>query len=311
MPHNPVRGALLGLAVGDALGVPHEFRPRYELQRNPVRGMDGYGTWNQAPGTWSDDSSLSFCLAESLAVEYNLYDLADRMVAWLDRAYWTARGEVFDVGRSTEAALGRLRTGGEHPAAAGLRRERDNGNGALMRILPAVFYVRDRGSDERYWIVAELSSLTHGHRRSQLACIVYVELARQLLEGANPAEAYRRTALELAARFADEEEAARFQRILSGGVGSMLVSEVPSSGYVVDTLEAALWSLLVSSSYQETVLRAVNLGGDTDTTASVAGGLAGLYYGAEAIPEEWLSVLARRTDIEDLADRLAERYGLA
>ncbi len=311
MPQNSVRGALLGLAVGDALGVPHEFRPRYELERKPVTGMDGYGTWNQAPGTWSDNTSLSLCLAESLSVEYNLYDIADRMIAWLDKAYWSARGEVFDVGRSTAAAIGRLRNGVVHPADAGLRRERDNGNGALIRVLPAVFCLKDRSADERAWIVAELSSLTHGHRRSQLACIVYVEVARYVLSGATLGEAYGQVSVDLSARFACEDEAHRFSRILSGYLSSLKPSAVSSSGYVVDTLEAALWCLLTTASYPEAVLRAVNLGGETDTLASIVGGLAGLAYGVDAIPADWLSVLTRRQDIEDLADRLATRYGIA
>ncbi len=308
MPQNSVRGALLGLAVGDALGVPHEFRPRYELERKPVTGMEGYGTWNQAPGTWSDNTSLSLCLAESLSVEYNLYDIADRMVAWLEKAYWSARGEVFDVGRSTAAAIGRLRGGVVHPADAGLRRERDNGNGALIRVLPAVFCVKDRSADERAWIVAELSSLTHGHRRSQLACIVYVEVARYVLSGATLREAYGQVSVDLSSRFACEEEAHRFSRILSGDLASLKPSAVSSSGYVVDTLEAALWCLLTTASYPEAVLRAVNLGGETDTLASIVGGLAGISYGVDEIPAQWLSVLARRQDIEDLADRLAGRY---
>lgn len=307
-PSNKVRDALLGLAVGDALGVPHEFRPRHELERNPVVGMEGQGTWNQPPGTWSDDSSLSFCLAETLCTGYDLRALADRLVAWLDAGLWTSGGAAFDVGRSTAAAIARLRDGGVHPAQAGLRREQDNGNGSLMRILPAIFHIKGRSAEERAWIVAELSALTHGHRRAQLACIIYTEIALLILGGQGVEAAYRTAAADFSARFAGEAELRHFSRILSLDLGRLDRADIASTGYVVDTLEAALWCLLVSSSYESTVLTAVNLGGDTDTVASVAGGLAGLAYGADSIPAPWLSALARRADIEALADRLAAAY---
>lgn len=305
MHSNKPRDALLGLAVGDALGLPHAFRPRHELERNPIVGMDGWGTWNQESGTWSDASSLSFCLAESLCRGYDLRDLADRFVAWMDRGYWTARGEAFDVGRTVAAAIERLRSGGVQPAQAGFLRERDNGNGSLMRILPAVFFLAGKPAEERAWIVAELSSLTHGHRRSQLACILYIEIALLLSEGLPVSSAYTSAASAFAARHSEDREIDHFARILGGELAGLSRSDVPSSAYVVDTLEAALWCLLTTSSFSEAVLTAANLGADTDTVTSVTGGLAGLVYGAAAIPAEWLAVLARRADIEDLGERLA------
>ena len=309
MSSNKVRDALLGLAAGDALGVPHEFRSRHELERAPVTGMDSFGTWNQAAGTWSDDSSLTFCLAETLARGYDLRDLADRFIAWMDKGYWSARGAVFDVGRGTASAIERLRSGACHPANAGLKREQDNGNGSLMRILPVAFHVRSRPPAERAWIVSELSSVTHGHRRCQMACIIYVELALRLLAGDPVGAAYRNVAADLSASFAGEVEAARFERVLSGSLAGLDRREVLSTGYVVDTLEAALWALLSTSDYRSAVLAAVNLGDDTDTIAAVAGGLAGIAYGAESIPADWLRTLARRDDIEELADRLAAATG--
>ncbi|HCM24961.1 MAG: hypothetical protein A2Z99_03970 [Treponema sp. GWB1_62_6] len=309
MPSNKVRDALLGMAAGDALGVPHEFRPRHELERFPVTGMDSSGTWNQAAGTWSDDSSLAFCLAETLSHGYDLRDLADRFIACMDNGYWTARGSVFGMGRATEAAIDRLRSGDCHPANAGLKREQDNGNGSLMRILPAVFHVRFRAPAERAWIVSELSSVTHGHRRSQIACIIYVEIALRLLAGDSIRAAYRDAVADLSVALSGEPEAARFQRILSGSIVGLDQQDVLSTGYVVDTLEAALWALLSTSDYRSAALAAVNLGGDTDTVAAVAGGLAGIAYGAEGIPADWLASLARLDDIEGLAARLAAATG--
>jgi ADP-ribosylglycohydrolase len=254
---------------------------------------------------------LSFCLAEMLCAGYDLQDLARRFLRWRDEGYWTADGTAFAVGRATDAALKRLRAGVPHPAEAGLRRERDNGNGSLMRILPAAFFVRGRPAEDRAWIVREISSVTHGHRRSQLACILYVETALGLLNGRTPQEAYRIAAIEFAARFVRERELPSFDRILSGKLASLSRKDVVSSGYVVDALESALWCLLTTDGYRSAVLSAVNLGGDADTAASLAGGLAGIAYGVGSIPEEWLDSLARREEIVDLADRLAAAFPVA
>lgn len=310
MSSRPVHAALLGLAVGDALGVPVEFRPRYELEHSPVEGMSGWGTWNRPPGTWSDDSSLSFCLAETLCSGYDLGDLARRFVDWKDHGYWTADGVAFSVGRSTLRSIDRLRAGIDHPTHAGQRREQDNGNGALMRILPAAFFVRGRPAEERSWIVCEIASVTHSHRRSQLGCVLLVEIALGLLMGRTPLDAYRIAVMEFGARFAAEPELPAYGRILCGKLERLPAKDVVSSGYIVDTLEAALWCLLTTSDFRSAALKAVNLGGDADTVASTVGGLAGLAYGEESIPREWLDPLARRQDILDLADRLSAAMGL-
>lgn len=302
-----VRSCLLGLATGDALGVPHEFKPRHELARKPVSGMDGFGVWNYPPGTWSDDSSLSFCLAESLSTAYDLRDVSNRFISWLDTGYWSARGEAFGLGRSTGAAITRLRNSSMHPSRAGLRREQDNGNGSLMRILPIVFYVKDKSSDERAWIVSELSSLTHGHRRTQLACIFYIEIALNVLKGLDLHTAWRSAAIDFSSRYVSESELSHFLMILSEDFPEIPAEMIHSSAYVIDSLEAAFWCLLNAKTYKDTILKAVNLGGDTDTIASITGGIAGLYYGEESIPESWLSTLARREDIEALSERLASR----
>ena len=312
------RAALLGLAVGDALGVPVEFISRHARHRDPVTGLRGYGTHHQPPGTWSDDSSLTFCLAETLAtVGYNPADAARRFVKWQDEGYWTAHGRAFDIGVSTAEALQRVRRGVE-PLQAGGRDEYSNGNGSLMRILPLVFTVKDWLIADRFRAVRELSSLTHAHIRSAMACFIYVEMARQLLSGLAVAKAFmemRQVVNDFfqAEGVGSELELRQFHRILENPYGDYVIkplveypeAAIQSSGYVVHTLEASLWCLLNYDTYAATVLAAVNLGDDTDTTGAVAGGLAGLAYGEAGIPAEWLAGLARRADIEDLADRLA------
>lgn len=280
--------------------------------------MQGYGTHGQPPGTFSDDSSLAFCLAESLCRGYNLTDLANRFINWRENGYWTAHERVFDIGIATSAAITRLMNG-TAPLLAGGMGELDNGNGSLMRILPLVFFAQHKPIEERYRLVAEVSALTHGHIRSVLACFIYCEYARLLLTGQNKWEAFRamqHTVNEFVADYStcNHDELSRFHRVLENPdklyeVRSLIQyaeEEIASSGYVLHTLEASLWCFLCTESYAEATLKAVNLGSDTDTTGCITGGLAGIYYGAKTIPAHWLSALARRNDIVDLADRLAK-----
>jgi ADP-ribosyl-[dinitrogen reductase] hydrolase len=314
------RAALLGLAVGDALGVPVEFISRAVRRRDPVTGMRGYGTHHQPPGTWSDDASLTFCLAETLARSGGLAgapDLADfgrRAINWLDNGYWTAHNQRFDVGGATRAAIQSLKAG-VAPSQAGPRSEFDNGNGALMRILPLVFHQTWQAENldlNAAWALTEaVASVTHGHPRSTLGCFLYLLVARGLVAGLAPAEAYEQMKtlanywLHRQAKGPVFYEWPKYGAVLDGSLPVQAEEEIKSSGYVVHTLEAALWCLLTYNTYAATVLAAVNLGDDTDTTGAVAGGLAGLAYGEAGIPAEWLASLARRADIEDLAQRLA------
>jgi ADP-ribosylglycohydrolase len=312
------RAALLGLAVGDALGVPVEFLSRTARQIDPVTDMRAYGTHRQPAGTWSDDSSLTFCLAETLARPGGLMDMPDladfaqRSINWLHKSSWTATGETFDVGNATRVAIDRLQRGTE-PTKAGPRSEFDNGNGALMRILPLAFHDTWRAESldlNAAWSLTEaVASVTHGHPRSTLGCFLYLLVARGLLRDDSPTDAFLQMR-QLANPWLEKGsipavvEAKYYQRVLAGTLHDQPESAISSSGYVVDNLEAALWCLLEHDTYAATVLAAVNLGDDTDTTGAVAGGLAGLAYGEAAIPAEWLAVLARRADIEDLASRL-------
>jgi len=316
------RAALLGLAVGDALGVPVEFIGREARRRDPVVAMRGYGAHHQPPGTWSDDSSLTFCLAETLARSAGnttVPDLADfgrRAINWLDNGYWTAHGEIFDVGNATRVAIQTLRLG-VAPSKAGPRSESDNGNGALMRILPLVFHeiwqAKNLDLNAAWQLTEAVASVTHGHARSTLGCFIYLLVAHYLVKGEPAAAAYEQASaaankwLHTQAKAAAFYEWPKYAQLLDGSLPMLPEAEIKSSGYVVHTLEAALWCLLTHDTYAATVLAAVNLGDDTDTTGAVAGGLAGLAYGEAAIPAEWLAVLARRADIEDLAARLVAR----
>lgn len=306
--HAHVLAGLLGVCVGDALGVPVEFTTREERLRSPVTTMQGYGTYNQPPGTWSDDSSLTFCLAESLCQGFSLDAIAESFCLWHDQDYWTPHGIVFDIGMTTAAALRRLRWDQVSPLDSGGRDERSNGNGSLMRILPMAFYYKFLEFPELIKRVHQVSSITHAHLRSQMACGIYISIAMRLLAGDDPATAYFKGIKRIQKLYNQSpytSELDNFARVFDGEIAQFPIEAIQSGSYVVHTLEAALWCFLTSTSYPQSVLKAVNLGSDTDTTAAVTGGLAGLYYGVEQIPQDWRDQIARKDDIVDLAKRLA------
>ncbi|UOR06517.1 ADP-ribosylglycohydrolase family protein [Hymenobacter aerilatus] len=304
-----LRAALLGLAVGDALGVPVEFESRARRKLDPVVNMRAYGTHQQPAGTWSDDASLTLCLAEAIADGFTLQKVAQNSVRWYSENFWTPHGRVFDIGITTREALQRIKADKTLLFAGGTD-EYSNGNGALMRILPLAFLRPDVPLIERFQQIQEVSAITHGHVRSAVACLLYLEIAAHLRAGLTPAVAYQRLCREAPAQLQvlriPTQEVQHFQTVLSGRLPDLPEQTITSGGYVLHTLEAALWCLLRHETYAETVLAAVNLGDDTDTTGAVAGGLAGLYYGEAAIPAEWLQALTRRTDIEDLCHRMVQ-----
>lgn len=312
MPDFP-RNALLGLLLGDALGVPAEFRSRSELKTSPVTGMAGYGTHHQPPGTWSDDGALALCLAEVLCDGYDLAGIAGSFTDWLYRGRWTPHGTVFDVGIATRQAIARLEAGVQ-PDLAGGTGEWSNGNGSLMRILPLLFYLHDKPEAERFDLTRQVSSLTHGHIRSVLACHYYLEFARLICAGRDKHAAYHETNLLFQKRLetmpVSRAEAAAFSRVVQGDLHTLDESDIRAGGYVIHTLEASLWCVLTAGSFREAVLKAVNLGEDTDTTGAVTGGLAGLMFGLESVPAEWIGQIARIGEIEALVEKFRSRvYG--
>jgi ADP-ribosyl-[dinitrogen reductase] hydrolase len=300
-----ITSCFLGLAIGDALGVPVEFNDRYTLKINPVTTMTGYGCWNQPPGTWSDDSSLTFCLAESLNKGYDLNDIGKTFVQWMTEGYWGAHHKVFDIGGTTRVALRRILKG-EDPLYSGDFEEDSNGNGSLMRIIPASLLFANSDNESLLVRMREISGVTHRHFRSVTSCFIYSKLVSQLLKGVDKHEAYLDACHEINAFFKtkdfDASELKLFARTLDGTLADAKEETIKSSGYVLHTLEASIWTFLNTTSFKDAVLTAVNLGGDTDTTGCVTGALAGLYYGEESIPAEWISTLARKEDIIKLAE---------
>ena len=305
-----IKSVLFGVAVGDALGVPVEFKSRESIRQNPVVDMRGYGTYQVPPGTFSDDGSLTFCLAEALTQDFDLHTIGQNFVGWYHHNFWTARGRVFDIGIATREAIDRIAKGVQADRAGGLDVS-SNGNGSLMRIAPLLFYLSDKPIHERYQITKQVSAITHGHIRSVIACFYYLEFARQILAQRDKFEIYQHLQAHITSHLQslsiDPIETALFDRLLKHNIAELAEENIYSSGYVLHTLEASIWCLLTTDNYQDAVLKAVNLGEDTDTTGAVTGGLAGLLYGLDNIPVSWRQQIAKHDDIENLAERLNEK----
>jgi ADP-ribosylglycohydrolase len=304
-----ILGGLWGAIVGDALGVPVEFNSRSALQRAPVTSLRGYGTHNQPLGTWSDDSSMLLCSVDSLIHhEFDTDDIGKRFCAWYDEGLWTPHGNVFDVGGTTANAISRMATGTPAELAGG-DDEFSNGNGSLMRILPISLRFASRPIEQLLERVHRASAITHRHPRSQMACGFYSLVIRELLSGACPKTALSEASAHFHSFYGTSvwrAEVESFKRMFAEDFSNRTESEIGSSGYVVHTLEASLWCLLTTKGYQDCVLKAVNLGGDTDTTGCVAGGLAGVFYGEEGVPVDWIEQIARKNDIALLFHEFTE-----
>jgi ADP-ribosyl-[dinitrogen reductase] hydrolase len=288
-----VLGALVGLAVGDALGVPVEFKTRDQFA--PVTGMRGEGSHHQPAGTWSDDTSMALCLADSLLADnLNLRSQMDHYCRWLDHAEWTAHGVMFDAGnRTTQAIRDYQRTG-----TFLYDDENSAGNGSIMRLAPAPMFCHAK-AQRIAEVYGEASSMpTHSDVRCLSASRWMSAWMWRAMNGADL------SALLDAGDLGVRVSAPEIARVAAGSYRSLQRAQVKSSGYVVDTLEAALWALAHHTSFKETVLAAVNLGDDTDTVGAVAGQMAGALYGLSAIPPEWVHALARADEILALAERL-------
>ncbi len=320
------KDGILGVVTGDALGCPVQFLSREEIAANPVTTMTGHGTYDMPVGTWTDDSSLTLATLVSIQGNGSLNpaDIMFRFALWLTEGEYTPFGEAFDNGLMTTEAITRYMKERDIGTCGG-RMEYDNGNGSLMRILPVCLYCYEQQNkgemtdEEAVYAIHQVSGLTHNHMRAKIACGLYYFMIRAILRGKQDVRGADADLIGALQQGIDEG-AAFYRRNLSCAAelshyGRLLdlyaFRDVPSSGirstgYVVDTLEAAVWSLLKTNTFGDALLTAVNLGDDTDTVGAVCGGLAGLFYGCEDIPGEWLRVIRRRGWIERLCEMQAE-----
>lgn len=293
-----VKDGIIGLVVGDALGVPVEFYRRKELEKNPVTGMESYGTHNLPAGTWSDDTSMTIATMASIinkkGIDY--VDIMEEFIEWQKNNKYSQE-KTFDIGITTRNALDSY-TPGFSPFC-GMGGERDNGNGSLMRILPLAFI-----NNISYETIENISSLTHRHERSRIACVLYVEIAKSMINNhdLNIKEHVQNASNNIIEYYNGSEELIHFKRIFDDDYSD----GISSNGYVISTFEAVIYCLENTTNYKDAVLKAVNLGEDTDTVAAICGGLAGIYYGFNDIPIDWINQIRQIDTIFDLC----EKYGV-
>lgn len=293
-----VKDGIIGLLIGDALGVPVEFSYREDLEENPVTDMIGEGTYDQPAGTWSDDTSMTIATMASIvdkkAIDYD--DIMGNFCKWYKgEIYWQV--PIFDIGNTTRDALNSYLE--EIPALeCGLDGERDNGNGSLMRILPLAYI-----PDIDYETIENVSGLTHAHKRSKIACVLYVEIAKSMLEneGLSISEHINLASDKIKDYYKDSPELKHFKRIFEDDLND--ADTISSKGYVIYTFESVVYCLKNTGNYRDAVLKAVNLGRDTDTTAAICGGLAGIYYGYDDIPIDWINTVAHIDKVLSLCEK--------
>ena len=292
------RGCLLGLACGDAVGAPLEGLTRGSFP--PATTMTGGGGWGVSPGEWTDDTSMALCLAHSL-VDSRGFDAADQMdkyTAWTEKGYMSSRGVCFGLGCTCAEAISRYHSTGD--PFAGSDAPDTAGNGCLMRLAPVPMYYYPH-VDRAVHFSGESSRTTHGARECVDACRLFGAMLFAALDGAGRDEILFETSFRNAPAGSMAE---KIEFMAQGVYRHKKQREIKGTGYVVDSLEAGLWSFFNSESYEDAVLQAVNLGDDTDTTAAVCGQLAGAYYGEADIPSAWLERLVMAAEIGQLAEKL-------
>ena len=304
------RGCLLGLAVGDALGTTLEFKPPGTF--TPLTDMVGGGPFNLQPGQWTDDTSMALCLAESLleCAGFDPRDQMQRYVRWWREGYLSSTGTCFDIGNTVAGVLRRFlneekQTGHANPFA-GSTDPHTAGNGSLMRLAPVPLFFAAEGPAEAIEMAGESSRPTHGAAAAVDGCRYMAALILGALNGASKAELLAPffTPAGIETIWQDQPLCEPVKAVAAGSFRSKAGTQIRGSGYVVESLEAALWSFYQSQSFEEGALLAVNLGDDADTTGAIYGQLAGAFYGESGIPHRWLDKLHLRGYIAEVADRL-------
>jgi ADP-ribosylglycohydrolase len=307
-----ITDSIIGHAIGDAMGMPTEFCTREHLLSNPVVDMIGSKKVGQPAGTWTDDTSMEIATIESIVSNngFNYSDIMSRWCDWLNKGEYTPNGVVFDVGRTCLKACRNFMNGIE-PTKCGLSDENSNGNGSLMRILPVAIYsyINDLSNDELLKLTNDVSSLTHGHNISKLACYMYVKFIIRLLNGMSKEECYEYLKNDDYSMY-DYNSISKYDRLINDDIRKFKIDDIKSSGYVVDTWECVLWILLNSKSYKETIIAATNIGQDTDTIGAIVGSMAGIIYGLDKAPKQWLDTLVKKDYLIDLANKFENLKGV-
>ena len=303
--NNQYLGAIIGHAVGDAMGFPTEFSKREELLQNPVIEMIDSPDVGQPAGSWSDDTAMVIATIDSFIQKkyFDYKDIMDKWVKWISKSEYTPTGVAFDIGRTCLKAIKKY-CNGTAPLQCGSTSINENGNGSLMRILPVALYAYSKKLDDTsiHKLTNEVSSLTHAHEVSRLGCYIYVQFIICLLKGYTKEDAYKHIQyLDYSAY--DMHSLKLYTRILDEQIEVQRLDQIKSTGYIVDTLESAMWIFMNAQHYKEAITASTNIGGDTDTIGAIVGSMAGIYYGFESIPSNWLEKLQRKDYLIELVDR--------
>lgn len=303
--NNQYLGAIIGHAVGDAMGFPTEFSKREELLQNPVIEMIDSPDVGQPAGSWSDDTAMEIATIDSFIQKkyFDYKDIMDKWVKWISKSEYTPTGVAFDIGRTCLKAIKKY-CNGTAPLQCGSTSINENGNGSLMRILPVALYAYSKKLDDTsiHKLTNEVSSLTHAHEVSRLGCYIYVQFIINLLKGKTKEEAYKHIQ-DLDYRSFTIDSINQYTRILNEQIEVQILENIKSTGYIVDTLESAMWIFMNAQHYKEAIIASTNIGGDTDTIGSIVGSMAGIYYGFESIPSNWLDKLQRKEYLMELASK--------
>ncbi len=298
---------IIGLAIGDAMGVPLEFRVREKLMQSPTTTMIGYGSHNVPKGSFSDDTSMTLATIDSIINTggIDVIDIAKNFIEWFRNAKYTPSNLTFDIGRTTLNAISKCERNIEEAQNAGGDNEMDNGNGSLMRILPIAYYCYAKNCNKIRIldIVRRVSGITHRHEISIMGCYMYVLYTIELLKGATLDKAYKKIKEADYSMFSNDT-INRYSRIIEKDISKFDLDDISSDGYVVSTLEATLWVLLNTTSYNQAIIGAINLGSDTDTIGACVGGIAGIFYGIESINPDWKIDLIKYDYIKELCEKL-------
>lgn len=303
--HNQYLAAIIGHAVGDAMGFPTEFSKREELLKNPVLEMIDSPDLGLPAGSWSDDTAMEIATIDSFIHKkcFDYKDIMDRWVKWINESEYTSTGVTFDIGRTCLKAIKKY-CNGSAPLQCGSTSINENGNGSLMRILPVALYAYTRNLDDIsiQRLTDEMSSLTHAHEVSRLGCYIYGQFVICLLKEYEKEDAYRYVQ-DLDYSSYNVNSINLYTRILDGQIEGQILDDIKSTGYIVDTLECVLWIFMNARNYKEAIIASTNIGGDTDTIGAIVGSMAGIYYGIDSIPSKWLDKLQRKEYLVELTSK--------
>lgn len=310
MKYSKVAASIYGTAVGDAIGVPVQFKDRGDRKQRPVTDMKGYGTFNLPEGSWSDDTSMTLCLADSLAQKnaFDCTDVMEKFAEWYIKGKYTPFGKSFDVGHTCGQSIFKWGSGNYEPITWGGQGENNNGNGSLMRISPLPFFIMSKlgelafSTEDSFNLIHDVSSLTHAHPISLLGCDIYCAVMHQIILGTKKEDLLPKALPSIGSYVRSHAEYSEFikvyDRLFHIDFKDLTEDEINSTGYIVDSLEAALWCFLTTDNFHDCVLKAVNLGNDTDTIGAIAGSIAGAYY--QEIPEDWVNKLKKKKLIDKI-----------